>query len=428
MDILRGLLGLGFLLGIAWLFSENRKAIPWRLVWMALISQIILAVLILKVPGVKDVFQWIAGLFSTISEISVEGAKMIFGAELTAPGGSSGFVFAARVLPTIIFFSAVTSLLYYWGILQKIVYAFAWVMKRVLRISGAESLAAAGNIFLGQTESPLLVKPYLNKMTRSEMMSLMTGGMATIAGSVLVSYIAFLGGDSEAERMKFATHLLSASILSAPAAILAAKMIVPEKETFDDKLELSKDKMGANSLEAIANGTTDGIKLAVNVAGMLLVFTALIFGVNSGLGWIGDITGLNETIAASTNFDGLSFQFLMGYLCAPIAWMLGVSSSDMVLVGQLLGEKTVLNEFLAYISLGDMKSAGAFTEDKSIIMATYILCGFANFASIGIQIGGIGSLAPTRKGLLSKLGMRALLGGTLACLFTAVIVGMIYQW
>ncbi|MCB0760956.1 MAG: Na+ dependent nucleoside transporter [Flavobacteriales bacterium] len=428
MDILRGLLGLLFLLGIAWVFSENRKAISWRLVGFALVGQLVLAVLILKAPFVKDLFEWVASLFRAISDFSNAGAQMIFGYELTNPGGSAGFVFATRVLPTIIFFSAVSSLLYYWGILQKIVYAFAWVMKRLLRVSGAESLAAAGNIFLGQTESPLLVKPYLDRMTRSEIMSLMSGGMATIAGSVLVSYIVFLGGDDPAEQLKFATHLLTASILSAPAAILAAKMIVPETDHFNDKLELSKDRMGANSLEAIANGTTDGIKLAVNVAGMLLVFTALIFGFNTGMSWLGDITGWNEWIAANTNFDGLSFQFIMGYICAPIAWMLGVSWEDAILVGQLLGEKTVLNEFLAYISLGEMKAAGSFAHDKSIIMATYILCGFANFASIGIQIGGIGSLAPTRKGLLSKLGMKALLAGTLACLFTAVIVGMIYQF
>lgn len=418
--ILRGLLGIAFLVGVCWLFSDKRKAINWSLVVKALILQIVLAVLILKTPYVSEGFAWVARVFAKISEVSLEGAKMIFGFELTNDSGSSGFVFAARVLPTIIFFSAVSSLLYHWGVLQKVVKALAVVMRKMLKISGAESLSAAGNIFLGQTEAPLLVKPFLNGMTRSELMCLMTGGMATIAGSVLVAYIGQLGAD-------YAPHFLAASLLSAPAAILASKMLVPETESFSDEMDMSQKRTTANSLEALANGTTDGLKLAVNVAGMLIVFTALIYGVNLVLGYAGNLGGLNESIVEGTSgrYDGLSFQFLMGYALSPVAWMVGVCSEDMVLVGQLLGEKTVLNEFIAYMSLGDLQAQDAFTEDKSIKISTYILCGFSNFASIGIQIGGIGALAPTRKGMLSKLGFRALVGGTVACLLTAAIVGMI---
>ena len=296
-----------------------------------------------------------------------------------------------------------------------------------MNLSGAESLSAAGNIFLGQTESPLLVRPYLDSMTRSEIMCLMTGGMATIAGGVLAAYMQYLGGDDPVQRALFAKHLLTASVMSAPAAVVAAKILVPETENFDRSMKISENRMGSNLLEAISNGTSDGLRLAVNVGAMLLVFTALIYMGNYMLhDLIGSWTGLNDLIVANTNYDGLSFQFIVGYAFAPIAWLMGIPSEDIVLVGQLLGEKTILNEFYAYSTLGEMKNAGVFAHEKSIIMATYILCGFANFASIGIQIGGIGALAPTRKGMLSKLGLYALLGGTLACLFTASIVGMFY--
>lgn len=420
LAILRGLLGIAFLVGVCWLFSDKRKSINWGLVVKALGLQIVLAVLILKTPYVSEGFAWIARAFAKISEVSLEGAKMIFGFGLTDAGGPVGFVFAARVLPTIIFFSAISSLLYHWGILQKVVKFLAVVMRKLLKISGAESLSMAGNIFLGQTEAPLLVKPFLNGMTRSELMCLMTGGMATIAGSVLVAYIGQMGAE-------YAPHFLAASLLSAPAAILASKMLVPETEAFNDEMDLKGKRTTANGLEALANGTTDGLRLAVNVAGMLIVFTALIFGVNMVLEYAGNLGGLNDTIAGSTDgrYDALSFQFLMGYALSPVAWLVGVCSEDMVLVGQLLGEKTVLNEFIAYLSLADLQESGAFAEDKSIKISTYILCGFSNFASIGIQIGGIGALAPTRKGMLSKLGFRALVGGTVACLLTASIVGMI---
>jgi len=425
MNVLRGIIGIVFLIGVAYVFSSNKKKIDWPLVVKALVIQIVLAFLILKVNFVKKFFEFAGKAFAKISEFSVGGAEAILGSELTNPGGPVGFVFAFRVLPTILFFSALVGLLYYWGVVQKLVYAFAWLMKKALRISGAESLATAGNIFLGQTEAPLLIRPYLGIMTKSEMMTLMTGGMATIAGSVLVSYIDILGGVSD--KAEFAMHLLSASILSAPAAILAAKIIVPETKQINNELKLSKDKFGSNPLEAIVNGTGEGLKLAVNVAAMLLVFTAFVVAINFCLEKFGSLSGLNEVIASNTIYkEGLSFEFVVGYLFAPIAWLIGICSEDMILVGQLLGEKTILNEYVAYGTLGDMKNEKQFFERKSLIMSTYVLCGFANFASIGIQIGGIGSLVPNRKGLLSSLGFKALIGGTLACLFTAAIVGMFY--
>jgi CNT family concentrative nucleoside transporter len=425
MLILRGLIGLLFLIALAWLFSSNRKAVSWPLVIKGVILQIILALLILKVDGVEMVFEYLARGFVKIISFTDFGSDFLFSSFVDGQVASGLLNFAFRVLPTIVFFSALSALLYYIGLLQMVVYAFAWVMKHTLKLSGAESLAVAGNIFLGQTESPLLVKPYLNSMTRSEIMCLMTGGMATIAGGVLASYINFLGGDDPVQKTLFAKHLLTASILSAPAAVVMAKILIPEKETIDKTMKINKEKLGSNVLEAITNGTSDGLKLAVNVGAMLLVFTALIYMGNWILGdLIGHFSGLNEVIASNTQYDKLSFQFMLGYIGAPVAWMIGVSSSDMVLVGQLLGEKTILNEFYAYVTLGQMKSGGQFVESRSVIMATYILCGFANFASIGIQIGGIGTLIPGRKDLLAKLGVRALFAGTLACLLTAAIVGM----
>lgn len=422
----RGLLGILTLLGIAWLFSANRKEINWGLVGKGLLIQLIFAIGVLKVPFVATVFDMVSQFFVVVIGFTQEGTKFLFESFVSGEIESPLINFVVMVLPTIIFFSALTSLLYYLGLLQKIVYGFAWVMKRFMKLSGAESLAAAGNIFLGQTEAPLLVRPYLEKMTKSEIMCLMAGGMATIAGGVLAAYIGFLGGDDPAQQLYFAKHLLAASVMSAPAAVVASKILVPETEQFDQNLNVPRDKVGTNALEAIANGTTDGIKLAVNVAAMLLVFTALMAMGNFILkDMVGEWTGLNGVISGNTRFDGLTFQFIIGYAFAPIAWLMGVASEDIVLVGQLLGEKTILNEFYAYVSLGEMKDQGLFHEQKSLMMATYILCGFANFASIGIQIGGIGALIPTRKGLLSKLGVRALIGGTLACLFTACIVGMI---
>ena len=445
MDILRGIIGLGALVGIAWLLSENRKAINWRTVGVGIGFQILIGALILfkhpfeNIIQVEDIFTWIGEQFVHLVDFTKYGVNFLFASFVTGELEVPLVNFAFTVLPIIIFFSALTSLLYYLGILQKMVYAFAWLMKRLMGISGAESMSAAGNIFLGQTESPLLVRPYLEKMTRSEMMCLMTGGMATIAGSVLATYIMFLGDGDSAKSALFAKHLLIASVMSAPAAIVAAKLIVPETEKFNEEFSIPKEKLGTNVLEAISVGTTDGLKLAVNVGAMLLVFIALMYCGNwilalGGLVPVGsDIVqidgsvidnNLNYLIATYTDYDGLSMQFILGYSLAPVAWLIGVPSEDIFLVGQLLGEKTVINEFVAYTTLDTMKSKGMFANEKSIIMSTYILCGFANFSSIGIQIGGIGALVPNRRGLLSQLGVKALIGGTLACLFTAVIVGM----
>ncbi|MDG1426433.1 MAG: nucleoside transporter C-terminal domain-containing protein [Flavobacteriales bacterium] len=423
----RGLLGLITLILIAFLFSKNRKNIDWHLVWKGLLIQIVFAILILKVPIIQNGFEWISSVFVTILGFTREGSIFLFG-DIISNTDSFGFIFAFQVLPTIIFFSALTSLLFYFGILQKLVYVFAVFMKKIMNLSGSESLAAAGNIFLGQTESPLLIKPYIDKMTMSELLCLMSGGMATIAGGVLAAYIGFLGGNDPVQQLFFAKHLLAASVMSAPAAVVASKILLPEKEEVNQTMEISDEQIGANALEAISIGTTQGIKLAVNVGAMLLVFIAFITMANYFLrDYFGDFTGLNNWVNSITNgqYDGLTLEFLLGYTLAPITWIMGVCKQDMVLVGQLLGEKTILNEFVAYVSLGEMKASGKFFEEKSIIIATYILCGFANFASIGIQIGGIGALAPKRRTDLSKLGILALIAGTLACLFTAVIVGMI---
>lgn len=425
IGVLRGILGISFLVGVGWLISENRKAISWGLIFKGLLLQILLALLILKVPFMRDAFAYLSRAFVRVISFTDFGSDFLFRSFTDGKVDSALLNFAFRILPTIVFFSALTALLYYLNILQKVVYAFAWVMRRTLKLSGAESLSAAGNIFLGQTESPLLIRPYLAKMTRSEMLCMMTGGMATIAGGVLASYIGFLGGSSEAEQIIFAQHLLTASLMSAPAAVVAAKLIIPETEDFSNEMKLDDQKLGGNALEAISNGTTDGLKLAINVAAMLLVFTALIYMANYILGdKIGDWTGLNTLIAANTGYDKFTLEFIIGFLFSPIAWILGVPSDDIVLVGQLLGEKTILNEFYAYVTLGELKETGSFMHYKSVVMATYILCGFANFASIGIQIGGIGALVPSRKGLLSKLGVKALIAGTLASLFTAALVGM----
>jgi concentrative nucleoside transporter, CNT family len=428
IHIFRGLIGIIAIIGIAYIFSSFRKSISWRIVFSGLIIQLIFALGVLKIPLIKMGFNSISSVFVGILAFTKAGASFLFG-DLITKTDSFGYIFAFQVLPTIIFFSALTSLLYYLNILQKVVYVFAWVVSKFMRLSGAESLAAAGNIFLGQTEAPLLVKPYIAKMTRSELLCLMIGGMATIAGGVLAAYVGFLGGDSPAGQQIFATHLLCASIMSAPAAILISKMLLPEMEPekINPSLKLSKEKTGSNVLEAISIGTTDGLKLAVNVGAMLLVFTALMAMLNyiffQGFGsW----TGLNETIKSSSGgqYEGLTLQYILGYLFSPIAWLIGIDTKNMFLVGQLLGEKTILNEFFAYGTLGNFKNGGLLSE-RSIIITTYALCGFSNFASIGIQIGGIGSLAPNQRTSLSQLGLKALLGGTLACLLTGAIVGMI---
>ncbi len=427
MEILRPIISLFLLIGILWLASSNRRAISWSLVLKGLIIQFILAFLILELDWVSNGFDWIGRGFVSLLGFAREGSLFLFG-DLVGNTDSFGYIFAFQVLPTIIFFSAITSLLFHFGILQKVVFVFAWFMKRTLKLSGAESLSAAANVFVGQTEAPLLVKPYIKGMTRSELMCLMTGGMSTIAGAVLAAYINYLGGDDPERQVFFARHLLAASVMSAPAAIVGAKILLPETKNFVDSAEVKINKQG-NWLEAIAHGTADGLKMSVNVGVMLLVFTAIIALINALLnGAIGSWTGLNEFIESSTSgrYREFNLQSIFGIALAPLTWLMGVPWSDAASVGQLLGEKTVLNEFYAYVSMEGLMNSGQLNSEKAQILSTYILCGFANFASIGIQIGGIGALAPSRRKELSELGLRALLAGTAASLFTAILVGILY--
>jgi len=338
-----------------------------------------------------------------------------------------GYVFALQILPTIIFFSALTSVLFYLGVIQKVVWALAWLLTKALKISGAESLSVAGNIFLGQTEAPLMIKAYLPKMNNSEMLLVMVGGMATVAGGVMAAYIGFLGGSDPQQRLIFAKHLLTASVMAAPGAIVMSKILMPQTEEIDMKVEIGQEKIGKNFLDALSNGTTEGLKLAANVGAMLLVFFAFIAMVNYILLVFGRYTNLNEVVTSLTGgqYDKVSLEFLLGYTFAPLMWVIGVNSQDITLLGQLLGEKLIASEFVGYTSLASMKEAAVFAEQKSVIMATYMLCGFANFASIGIQIGGIGGLAPNKRWFLSKYGIKALIGGTLASLLSATIIGTI---
>ncbi len=425
--IVRGIVGLLVLLLICYLLSVNRKAIRSRIVVFGIVAQIVFAVLVFKVPFVKSAFEFLAGFFVAVLSFTKTGSDFLFAGLLNTE--SVGYLFAFQVLPTIIFFSALTSFLYYLGLLQRIVYVLAWLMSKTMRLSGAESLSTAANIFLGQTEAPMMIKPYIAGMTRSEILCVMIGGMASIAGGVLAAYVGFLGGTDPEQQKIFATHLLTASILSAPATIVVSKMLLPETESINETIDLPKEKIGANVLEAIANGTTDGVKLAVNVGAMLLVFTAFIAMFNFGLkNWVGEWTGLNAIIrdASLGKIDGLSFQLVLGYVFSPLAVVVGIPMDDMIIAGQLLGEKTVINEFYAYSSLGKLKDAGTFIHAQSVIILTYALCGFSNFASIGIQIGGISIIAPNQKTTLSQLGFKALIGGTIACLMTACIAGMFF--
>ncbi|WP_154859682.1 NupC/NupG family nucleoside CNT transporter [Cyclobacterium xiamenense] len=427
MDYVRGALGIVALVFIASLFSANSKKIDWRLVGIGIGLQAVFGILITKVSVVAAVFTKVSAGFVTFLSFSEQGATFLFG-ELASD--SFGFIFAFQVLPTIIFFSTVSAGLYYLGVLQKVVFGIAWVMARTMRLSGPESLSAAGNIFLGQTEAPLLVRPFIPTMSRSELMCLMTGGMATIAGGVLAGYVAFLGGDDPVEKTRFATYLLGASIMNAPAAIVISKIILPEdtKDGINDRLHISGQVTDVNLIDAMSRGASEGLKLALNVGAMLLAFIAVIAALNYFLsGIIGEYSGLNALVAASTNgtFEGLSLEYLLGQIFRLFAWIIGVEWKDTLAVGSLLGQKTVINEFVAYLGLAEMKTAGTLSP-KSIVIATYALCGFSNFSSIAIQVGGIGSIAPGQQGNLSRLGMRALLAATIACLMTATVAGALF--
>ena len=428
MAIIKGFIGILFLLGIAYLLSTHKKAIRWKTIFIGLSLQFILAFGVLRVEWVKSFFNVLGGFFTAVLEFTESGSAFLFGNLINVSEPAIGYVFAFQILPTIVFFSALTSILYYLGIVQKIVSGLAWLLTKTLKISGAESLSVAGNIFLGQTEAPLLIKAYLAKMNRSEVMLVMTGGMATVAGGVLASYVGFLGGTDPELRLSFARHLIAASVMAAPGAIIIAKLMVPQTEPIDEKIEVSDTEVGSNALDALSNGTTEGLKLALNVGAMLLVFIAFIAMINGILTGFGDLTGMNDWIAANSSYTELSLESILGTIFAPLMYIIGVASEDLNLMGQLLGIKLVASEFVAYTQLAELKNMAAavhLTYDKSVLMATYMLCGFANFASIGIQIGGIGTIAPSQKKTLSELGFRALIAGSLASLLSATIAGMI---
>ncbi len=429
-NILRGIVGLIFLFGLAFLLSNNKKNINWKLVFFGFLLQLVIAVSIRYIDIVGKVFGFLANAFVKVVNLGKEGASFIFGPNLLDASREWGFIFAVQALPNIIFFAALSALLYYLGILQKVVFGFAWLLSRI-GVSGPESVSAAANVFLGQTEAPLMAKPYLAGMNRSELLCIMIGGMATTAGAVLATYVGMLGGSDVVAQRFFALQLLTASVMAAPATIVVSKILYPdpEKEPVKKDLEIAKENIGGNVLEAVSNGTVDGLKLAVNVGAMLIAFIALMAVVNYILSYIGGLTNLNSVIANATggSYTSLSLQFVLGYLFAPIAWMIGIPFEDITRFGQLLGEKTILNEFVAYGSLSSMKAAGVFASEKTILMASFALCGFANFASIGIQIGGIGALAPSQRRNLSELGFKALIGGTLVSLINACIAGAMYS-
>ena len=424
--LIRGIIGMAFLIFVSFLLSNNKKAINWKTAGFGLLIQLILAVGVLKVGWIQEIFEFAGKIFVKILEFTMEGTKFLFGDLVSLDNFGNVFVFA--ILPTVIFFAALTSVLFYFGIIQKVVKLMALMLSKILGVSGPESLSVAGNIFLGQTESPLMIKAYLEKMTKSEILLVMIGGMATVAGGVLAAYIGFLGGEDPELKIFYAKHLLTASVMAAPGAIVISKILYPETEKIDTNINITQDKIGDNFLDAISNGTTEGLKLAANIAAMLLVFIAFIAMGNYILDQFGDLIEINNWIDNNTVYSNLSIEFVLGYLFAPLMWLIGVAKEDMTLMGQLLGIKIVASEFIGYIQLADLKEASSLVHlnyQKSIIIATYMLCGFANFASIGIQIGGIGSLAPGQRKNLSKFGFKALIGGTLASLLSATIAGMI---
>jgi len=422
----RGVSGIFILLLFAYLLSNNKNKIQWKTVFIGLTLQILIAISVLKISIIKTLFETIGVFFVKLLEYTGSGIEMLFG-EL-ANTSKYGFIFVFQALPIIIFFSALTSILYYFNIIQKIVKLLAVVLTKLLKISGAESLSVAGNIFLGQTEAPLLIKGYLNKMNRSEMFLVMVGGMATVAGSVLGAYIGFLGGDDPVLKLEFAKSLLAASVMAAPGAIVISKIIYPQTDKIVSEIDVSNVSIGDNFLSSISAGTSEGIKMAVNVGAMLLVFLALIAMINGGLSGFGNLFGINSWIQNNTIYDSFSIEFLLGYLFAPLMWLIGVAKEDITIMGQLLGIKLVASEFVGYTQLVDLKNINSnihFSYQKSVIMATYMLCGFANFASIGIQIGGIGIIAPKRRKMLTELGLKAMIAGTIVSLISASIAGII---
>jgi CNT family concentrative nucleoside transporter len=437
MDYLRALGGVAFIIGIAYALSGNRRAVDWRLVGYGILLQITFALLTGKVEATQQAFQYVSAKVVTFLSFAQNGAEFLYGdlardsTQDPAVKHNLGFLFAFQALPTVIFFSAITAGLYYLGVLQKIVFAFAWIMARTMRLSGSESLSTAANIFMGQTEAPLFVRPFIARMTQSELHCLMTGGMATIAGSVLGAYVAFLGGDSLEERAMFASYLIGASIINAPAAIVISKIVFPETQhdQIDRRLQVSKEKIGVNLIDALASGASDGLRLALNIGAMLLAFIAIIYALNWVLvDFIGAYTGLNEFVVRTTqsSYNGFSLQYILGQVFRVFAFVIGVDWNEALHVGSLLGQKVVINEFVAYLDLTRMKEAGILSE-KAIRISTYALCGFANFSSIAIQIGGIGGMAPARQGDLSRLGLRAMVAASLATMMSGAIAGALFS-
>ena len=425
-EIWRGFLGIAVFLGVAVLFSSDRKNIPWRVVGMGLVLQFVLAGLVMHVTPVRMAVEVVGMFFVQLLGFTAEGTRFLFGSLLDEQ--SHGVVFALSVLPSIVFFSAFSAALYYLGVLQKIVHGMAWIFSRTMRLSGPETLSASANVFLGQTEAPLLIRPWLAGMTKSEILCIMIGGMATVAGAVMIAYISLLGGGDPEQQLLFATHLLTKSVITVPAALMIAKILLPQTEPVDTSLHLAQESNGVNLLDAICRGTTDGVKLAVNVGAMLLVFTALVALVNHVLeGWIGGPTGLNALVSEWSGgvFDGFSLDFLLGMVFAPVAWLMGISGDAVLVSGALLGERTVLNEFVAFVKLGELKATGVFADPRNLMILTYALAGFANIVSIGVQIGGIGGLAPSQRETLARFGWRALLGASLACFLTGAVAGIV---
>ena len=425
-SLLRGVVGIITVLAVSYLMSSNRKKIDWKLVGSGLLIQFVLALSVLYVPFVGTLFELLGKAFIKLMDFTQAGVGFLLGPYATK---SNGFIFLIHSMPVIIFFTAIVSLFYHWGIIQRVVGAFSWVLRKFMNVSGAEGLVVSGNIFMGMTESPVLIKNYLPSMNRSEIFLVMVAGMGTIAGSVMATYIGMLSGGDPAARLLFAKHLLSASVMAAPGSIVIAKMLCPQTEPVtEQEVKVSLENQHHNILEALASGTSVGIKLVVNIAAMLLVFismVALLNYVSEGL--IGKYTGLNDWVVSVTEGkqQGFTFQFILGIILSPFMWLIGVPFDDMMLVGSLLGQKTILNEFVAYFQLQQWKDAGLFVYEKSIIMSTYILCGFANISSIGILLGGLGVLTPNKQNLISKLGIPTMIGGALVSIMSATMVGMI---
>ena len=427
ISFVRGVLGIVTVLGLAYLMSYDRRQVDWKLVAGGLFLQFVFALAVLYVPFVGTCLEWMGKIFIKVMDFTQNGVEFLLG---PLASKKEGFIFLIHSLPVVIFFSALVSLFYHWGIIQRVVSTFSWILRRFMNISGTEGLVVYGNVFMGMTESPVLIKNYLPTMTRSEIFLVMVSGMGTIAGTVMGTYIGVLSNGDPVAKLLFAKHLLSASLMAAPGSIVLAKILCPQKDKVNhQKVEMLKPKVHTNALEAIASGTSVGIRLMVNIAAMLLVFIAMVALANYLLeGIIGRYTGLNEWIISVTGgrLEGLTFQAILGLFLAPFMWLIGVPWQDAMVVGSLLGQKTILNEFVAYFQMQEWKEAGLFFYEKSIIMSTYILCGFANISSIGILIGGMGVLIPEKREMITKLGVPAMIGGALVSVLSATMVGLIF--